>query len=160
MRKIYNFLKLITSAIAVLIFISGTALALLGCYHFIIAWMHVNDGNAYKAGGLIAIELLSTVDILLIAIVLLVFSIGILILFHDPAKLLPVRLPEWLRIKNFMQLKIILWEAILTTLVIGYLTGLAEARLNGDAVHVRHLIIPGGILLISLSLYLLKKGEK
>ncbi len=160
MKNIYGILKIVTGAIAGLVFSAGIVLAFLGGYDFIIAILHVTDTDGHKLSGTIAIGMLSAVDMLMIAIVFLVFSIGILLLFANPVKLLPVRLPEWLRIKNFMQLKIILWEAILTTLVIGYLTGLAEARLNGDAIHVRHLIVPGGILLISLSLYLLKKSEK
>ena len=160
MKKIYDILKMITSFIALLVFAAGIILTLLGVYHFALALRHIKDIAEQRSTGLIAIELLTGVDILLIAIVLLVFSIGILLLFSDPVKLLPVRLPEWLRIKNFMQLKVILWEAILTTLVIGYLTGVAEIKLNGENLHVRNLIVPAGILLISLSLYLLKKSEK
>lgn len=160
MKKIYGILKIITSFIAMLVFTAGIVLTLLGVYHFALALRHIHNMGEHQFPGLMAIELLAGVDILLIAIVLLVFSIGILLLFNDPVKLLPVRLPEWLRIKNFMQLKVILWEAILTTLVIGYLTGVAEIKLNGEELQVRNLIIPAGILLISFSLYLLKKSEK
>ena len=58
-----------------------------------------------------------------------------------------------------MQLKSILWEAILTTLVIAFLTGIARKKINGELVDTEMLILPAGILMIALSLYFLKKGE-
>ncbi|MFT3750035.1 MAG: YqhA family protein [Agriterribacter sp.] len=160
MKNIYELLRMIASCIAVLIFLAGILLVILGCYEFITTLIHAKKEELAVIPGVIAIGLLSAVDILLVAIVLLVFSIGILLLFNDPVKLLPVRLPEWLRVKNFMQLKIILWEAVLTTLVVGYLSGLAEKKFNGEQIRVEHLVLPGGIFLVSLSLYFLKRGEK
>jgi len=59
-----------------------------------------------------------------------------------------------------MELKVILWEAILTTLVVSYLAGLVGSRVREETIRVDSLLIPGGILLISLSLFFLKKGEK
>ena len=56
-------------------------------------------------------------------------------------------------------LKSILWEAILTTLVIAFLTSLAGKKINGEIIDLQMLIVPAGILLIALSLYFLKKGE-
>jgi uncharacterized membrane protein YqhA len=99
------------------------------------------------------------VDLFLIAIVFFVLALGVMLLFVDPDKGFPVNLPHWLRIKNFMELKVILWEAILTTMVIAFLTGLAGKKINGEPVDMQTLIIPGGIFLVSLSLYFLKKGK-
>ena len=70
-----------------------------------------------------------------------------------------MNLPAWLHVKNFVELKIILWEAILTTMVIYYLAGLAEKKINGVEIALDNLILPGAILLIALSLFLLKKHE-
>jgi uncharacterized membrane protein YqhA len=99
------------------------------------------------------------VDLFLVAIVFFVLSLGILVLFNNPDSPLPIRLPEWLRIKNFMQLKVILWEAILTTLVVAYLASLAEKEIQGEEITVQTLVVPGGIFLIALSLFFLKRGE-
>jgi len=52
-----------------------------------------------------------------------------------------------------------LWEAILTTLVVSYLAGLAEKKFDKQLISIYDLILPGAILLIALSLFFLKKGE-
>lgn len=111
--------------------------------------------------GFIAIELLRSVDLFLVAIVLFVFSLGLFVLFFSANdSTFPTKLPPWLRVKDFIQLKVLLWEAILTTLVVSYLAALAERRLNGGELVVGDLIIPGAILLIAVSLFFLKRGER
>ncbi len=158
MKRIFNILKNVISVIALLVLASGLVLTVIGGYEMVMAFTHVGN-EGHKAAGHIAIGLLRAIDMFLIAIVFFVFSIGVLALFHDPETPLPVKLPEWLRIKNFVQLKVILWEAILTTLVVSYLAGTAEDKLKGIQTNIQGLIIPGVILLIALSLYFLKKGE-
>ena len=101
-----------------------------------------------------AIGLLQSIDLFLVAIVFFVFSLGVLILFNNkPETVLPDNLPEWLKIKDFIQLKVILWEAILTTLVISYLAGLAERKLHGSELGLQNLIVPGAILLRSACIF-------
>ena len=58
-----------------------------------------------------------------------------------------------------MQLKVILWEAILTTLVVLYLAVLVEKAVKGLQVGYVDLVVPGAILLLAASIFLLKKGE-
>lgn len=107
-----------------------------------------------------AVSLLRSVDLFLIAIVFFVFSMGVLALFNARKEaVFPTNFPKWLEIRNFIQLKVILWEAILTTLVVSYLAGLAEQRMQGEPLQLQHLIIPSAILLIAISLFFLKKGE-
>lgn len=160
MKRLFNALLIIIKAIAFIVFVSGAIFVILGVYDFFHAFTHL--GNENKAGivGFIAIGLLRSVDLFLVAIVLFVFSLGLLVLFlsKDEAAF-PAKLPTWLRVNDFIELKALLWEAILTTLVVSYLTGLAERRLNGGPLVVYDLIIPGAILLIATSLYLLKKGK-
>ena len=105
------------------------------------------------------IGLLHTVDLFLVAIVFFVLSIGMVVLFADPDKGFPLRLPKWLHVHNFVELKIILWEAILTTLVVYYVAGLAEKKINGEEITINILILPGAVLLIALSLFFVKRGE-
>ena len=159
MRSTFSVLRNIIRAIAILVFVAGVVLTILGILDMAMAFSHIGDTNVHDLPGMLAVGLLKGVDMFLIAIVFFVFSIGVLILFAAPDTPLPVRLPEWLRLKNFMQLKVILWEAILTTMVISFLAGLAEQRLGGHPVTVVHLVIPGCILIISMSLFFLKKGE-
>jgi uncharacterized membrane protein YqhA len=160
MKRIFNLLKLVITAIALLVFAAGVILALLGVFEFFVTFSHLASVDKEHVVGMLATGLLKAIDLFLMAVVFFVFSIGILILFTGPDELLPVVLPEWLQIKKFVELKVILWEAILTSLVISYLSSLAEQRMAGKQLNIFHLIIPGVIFLISLSLFLLKKREK
>ena len=107
-----------------------------------------------------SIGLLHAVDFFLIAIVFYVLALGITLLFHNSDVPFPIKLPDWLRIKDFLHLKIILWEAILTTMVVSYIAHLVEKKISGSETSVNDLIVPGAVLVIALSLYFVKRGEK
>jgi uncharacterized membrane protein YqhA len=158
MKNIYSTVRIIITVLAFLMLLSGIVLTVLGGYEFVLVFSYLTNGVEHAA-RMMAIDLLHAVDLFLVAIVFFVLSLGILVLFNNPDSPLPIRLPEWLRIKNFMQLKIILWEAILTTLVVAYLAMLAEKEIQGEEISVQTLVVPGGIFLIALSLFFLKKGE-
>lgn len=159
MKRIFNILRFCIGVIAVMVLIAGIILTVVGGYDLVMVFAKAADADKHHLANVMAIGLLSAMDLFLIAIVFFVLALGILLLFADPSKELPVALPEWLRVKNFMQLKVIIWEAILTTLVIAFLTGLAGKKINGEVIGIDALIIPGGIILVALSLYFLKKGE-
>lgn len=158
LKRIYRLLNVVINIMAFLVFGAGLVLALLGIYEWATAFTHFNE-NIHHIPGLIGITLLKGVDLFLLAIVFFVFSLGLLLLFNYTEEELPVQLPKWLRIKNFIELKVILWEAILTTLVISYLAKLVELKMEGIEYNVHHLIIPAAILIIAISLFFLKKGE-
>jgi len=159
MKNIFNVLQICIGIIAILVCIAGIILTGVGGYDMVMVFSKVIDADKHHLASLIAIGLLSVIDLFLIAIVFFVLALGIMLLFTDPSKEFPVNLPAWLRVKNFMQLKSILWEAILTTLVIAFLTSLAGKKINGEIIGAEMLVVPAGILLIALSLYFLKKGE-
>ena len=62
--------------------------------------------------------------------------------------------PEWLKVKDFTQLKLILWDTVLTSLVVKFVGDAFRLHGNYDWTLA---IIPVTILLISLSRFLLKK---
>src|SRR5215471_3346099 len=157
MRKTFGAIKIVIGIIAGLVFVSGVILTVIGIYDFAIVFAHL--GEQENIGRLMAIGLLHSVDMFLVAIVFFVLAIGMLILFTNPEATMP-KLPAWLHVKNFMQLKAILWEAILTTLVVAYLAKLAENEIEGKQMTVESLLIPGGVLLIAISLFFLKRAEK
>ena len=159
MRKTFGAVKIIVAGIALLVFASGIILTFIGIYDFVIVFAHLGPGEQSNIGRLMAIGLLHSVDMFLIAIVFFVLAIGMLILFTNPETHMP-KLPAWLHVKNFMELKAILWEAILTTLVVAYLAKLAEGEIEGKQMTVEDLLIPGGVLLIAVSLFFLKRAEK
>ena len=68
------------------------------------------------------LQILKGLDLFLVSIVFMILGLGILKIFvfsHMPF----TDLPDWLNIKNFKELKILLWETILVTLVVFSLTG-------------------------------------
>ena len=157
MRKTFGAIRIVIGIIAGLVFVSGVILTVIGIYDFAIVFAHL--GGQENIGRLMAIGLLHSVDMFLVAIVFFVLAIGMLILFTNPEANMP-KLPTWLHVKNFMQLKAILWEAILTTLVVAYLAKLAEGEIEGKQLTLESLFIPGGVLLIAVSLFFLKRAEK
>ena len=159
MKNIFSTLKFFIGVIAVLVLAAGIVLTALGAFDLVKVIVDIRLADTEHLGKIIAIGLLSVVDLFLIAIVFFVLALGVMLLFMDPDKGFPINLPNWLRIKSFIELKVILWEAILTTLVIAFLTGLAGKKINGEPIDVETLIVPAGIFLISVSLYFLKKGK-
>ena len=161
MKNLFSALQKIVNIIALILFISATILSVLGIYGFIRIFSYLTADSSKIMIVSIAVALLKSVDLFLISIVLFVFSLGIMILFNNkPDSILPVNLPEWLKVKNFMQLKTILWEAILTTILISFVTSVSEKRLDGHEISLEDMLIPVSIFLIALSLHLLKKEEK
>jgi uncharacterized membrane protein YqhA len=160
MKLIFNAIKAVINVVALLVFASGLVLAILGAIDFAKVFFLIGSADPATLRGLMAIGLLHAVDSFLVAIVFFVLSLGFLILFNDPEAQLPIKLPPWLHVHNFMELKGILWEAILTTLVVSHLARLAERIIEGQDLTYRSLIIPGGIFLIALSLFFLKRAEK
>jgi uncharacterized membrane protein YqhA len=160
MRSFFKTLKSIVILIALLVFLSGVVLTVLAIYDFVASFSLIWEKDKHQVVVSIAVAMLRAVDLFLIAIVFYVFSIGLMVLFHSrPDGSLPVILPKWLRVENFMELKVILWEAILTTLVVTFLATLAETKMQGGEINEKELIVPVSVLLFAISLYFLKKGE-
>jgi uncharacterized membrane protein YqhA len=160
MKNMFRIQKVLISIIAYFVLASGIALTGLAAYRFVMAFSHMGSSDAHNIPGKMAIGLLHAVDLFLVAIVFYVLSIGMLILFTDADSGFPIKLPRWLHVESFVELKIILWEAILTALVVDYIAGLAEKKINGEELTIYNLILPGAVLLISLSLFFVKKEGK
>lgn len=102
------------------------------------------------------VYLLNALDMFLVSIVFMIFALGIMKIFthyHLPGQ----DLPAWLKIDSFKELKVLLWETILVTLVVFTLTSLVtiKEKLTWDL-----LVLPVIILLLTASLYLVKKEDK
>ena len=159
MKIMFRVLKALINIIALFVLASGVILTAVGCYNFVIVFSHFGEANAHNASSLMVIGLLHAIDMFLVAIVFYVLAIGMMILFIDQDAKVPLKLPDWLHVKTFVELKIILWEAILTTMVVYYIAGLLEKKINGEVISIHSLILPGAVLLIALSLFFVKKGE-
>ena len=160
MKTLFNLLTIIIIIIVVFFFAAGVFITGLGIYDFSHAFHFFDQSGEHGSVQYATLSLLKAVDLFLLAIVLFVFSFGLMVLFNNKTEqALPQNLPTWLKVKNFIELKVILWEAVLTTLVISYLAYLAELRVEGKAITFQDLTVPGAILLIAVSLFFLKKGE-
>ena len=103
------------------------------------------------------LQLLESLDMFLIALVFLIFALGITKLFHPGfGEKGNNMIPEWLKIKDFTGLKLILWETILISLVVLFVNEVVKADGHFEWTI---LLIPGAIFLLAVSLLLLKKGE-
>ena len=104
------------------------------------------------------INLFEALDIFLIGFLFLIFSMGFSQLFMPKSskfmEVVESITPEWLKVKNFTQLKLILWDTVLTSLVVKFVGDAFRLHGNYDWTLA---IIPVTILLISLSRFLLKK---
>jgi uncharacterized membrane protein YqhA len=103
-----------------------------------------------------AVLILESLDLLLISIVFFILGFGILRIFiiKDESD---EDIPKWLRIHSFMELKALLWETILLTLVVLSFTRIVS---GGETLTLDALILPGVILLLGLALLIVKKSHE
>jgi uncharacterized membrane protein YqhA len=154
-------IRYIVLVIVVLAVVHAIAFLVLGAKVAIGAYAHVLTGGTGAAASVEhtarpGLELLHSLDFMFVAIVFLVLALGFAKLFLvGPKATETMELPTWLRIDSIAELKVLLWETIMLTLVISALseltTGLFE-RLDWSA-----LITPTAILALAFSLYLVKK---
>jgi uncharacterized membrane protein YqhA len=164
MKIIFNSLRFLIILIIALIFISAIFITGLGIVDLWLGISHLwteNQSEHYITTAT-AIGIMEGVDTLLVAVVLFIFSYGLLVIFFSSKDELlnQLNIPTGLRMKSFLDLKIVLWEAALTTLVIGFLIAVADTELHNQEPGIEILYIPIAIALITASLFLIKKDNK
>ncbi|MDH3708908.1 MAG: YqhA family protein [Cyclobacteriaceae bacterium] len=147
-------------AILINIFVGINTLALIfiGIMRTFYAIKHIADVNKlsdhnYRPG----IEIAEAIDVFLIALVFLVFLIGINTLFikyNDEEYLKSI--PKWMRVKDFSQLKLILMEAIIATAFIMFISAFISQL---EEFNWEFLVVPISILLLAISFKVLKWKE-
>jgi uncharacterized membrane protein YqhA len=105
--------------------------------------------------GTPGLAFLESLDMFMVGLVFLIFSLGMMRIFTH-YHVADDKLPGWLRIHSFKELKILLWETVLVTLVIVSVSTLVR---NITALTWHILIIPAMILVLSISLYVMRKEE-
>lgn len=149
-------IRLITTIVVVFTVINAFAYVGIGVFTSIEAFIGIYNGEVHTETRP-GLKILESLDIFLIALVFLIFAIGIAKLFHPNSdETLSGIIPSWLNINNFTELKMILWEAILTTMVVMFASDIVKRDGKFDWTM---LIIPGSIFLLSASMYVLKKAE-
>lgn len=102
------------------------------------------------------VYVLKGLDLFLVSMVFMIFGLGILRIFTHH-KQDEQDLPGWLKIDNFKQLKVLLWETIIVTMVVFCFTEMATSR---TALTLNSLFMPGVILLLTIALALMKRQDK
>lgn len=144
-------------AVIVILFsiVNAIALLVLGVYEAFHAYRDILAGPPWKQGGGPGISIVYSIDIFLVAMVLIVLAVGVGELFiipEDKSDDLPI--PSWMRIKSFLELKLLLWEAVLTVLVVAFL---GHVVAQGEVLNWETIILPASILLLAVSLFIMKK---
>ena len=155
LRQIFSY-RLIAVLIALFILINSIAFTIGGIFLSCKGiYLIVTEGMGTDSHpGLMIME---SVDVFLLALVFMVFAIGIIKLFvPDAHQSITVRSLHWLKIRNFSDLKMLLWEAVLTTLVVFFITGYVHQE---DHIDWKIMILPISILLLSISYFIMKKSE-
>ncbi len=150
--KIVVALPIIFSQLIALIFIG------IGIYYSSKGALGVFSGEVGTA-SYPGLKLLHALDMFLFGFLFIVFSLGFSQLFLPESKLsnaLEGITPNWLQVENFTELKLILWETLLTTLVVMFVEQIFK---NEGHYNWQMALIPVSIFLISLSIFFIRKGE-
>jgi uncharacterized membrane protein YqhA len=107
-----------------------------------------------------SLMLLEAVDSFLLSFVFFIFSFGLYkIFFLSGENESGDKLPKWLRMESIFELKALLWQSVLTTMVVIFLNN-AVITISHNTMSWQFLVLPGSILIISIALYFLKLAEK
>ena len=148
-------------AIIINVFIGLNTLGLIGLgiyrtYHAFQEFRHLDRLGQpdYHPG----IEFAEALDIFMIALVFLVFTIGINSLFirYGDKEFLE-SIPEWMQVKSFTKLKFLVMEAIIATMFIFFVSEFAK---RVDDLGWDFLVLPISIALLAISLKVLMWKSK
>jgi uncharacterized membrane protein YqhA len=140
----------VIGAVIVTTFLNSVAFIGVGVYRSYHAYrMLITEGVEGKPG----IELINSLDIFLIALVFLIMSLGFSKLFYKDFPLFKsIDLP-WLKIDDFFDLKILLWNTVLLSLVVAFAVVAIE---NEGHWEWTMLVVPAAVLLFSLGAKFIK----
>jgi uncharacterized membrane protein YqhA len=144
-------------AIVVISILHSIAFLVMGAFVAVNAYTHLWSDRAAPGMARPGVELLHSLDFLFVSLVLMVLALGIAKLFILNAGAKEIEgLPAWLRIENLSELKVMLWETILTTLLIVGLSDLIRDLFTPLAWTA--LILPLAIFVLAMSLFFIRKA--
>jgi uncharacterized membrane protein YqhA len=147
MEKIY---RVIITIILLFSFLNVVAMLTLNFMRGVHAYTHLFDSENPRPG----LEIMEIVDGLLLVLLLLIMNIGFMKLFLPDSKWSQSLDLPWLKINSFSQLKMLLIETILTTLVIVFATTVIkeDGRLKWNDI-----VLPAAIFLFALTIKSVKE---
>lgn len=148
------------AAVLVVILLTILALALLvlgGVRAYEAVAMFALGPGQWQGADRPGVHIAESVDALLFSLVLLVLAIGTTTLFlgSPTATGDSHPIPAWMKVKSLTELKLLLWEGILLTMVVAAMTDIVT---HISDLRWENLILPTAILTLSASYFLLKRG--
>jgi len=151
-----HFIQLIIKISIVILSLNSVVLLILGAYNLIISLLDfIKAVLKNEPRPHLALEIAHVLETVLIALVMIIFAIGLKVLFildKENNK----NIPQWLQVENFSELKLLLMEAIIASSFIFFITDIIEHQNN---LTWTSLIIPISIFLLSMSFNFLKKTK-
>ncbi|MDD1694807.1 MAG: YqhA family protein [Methanoregula sp.] len=143
---------------SVLMFLSG-ALFVINAYliFFLGRSIAILPGHLSEESAA-SVVLIQSVDAFLLALVLLIFSYGIYVLFIINPEDLNVKLPQWLNIRSISQLKTTLVQVIIVILAVNLIEHVIVV--GSEALKWETLIIPASMVGLALALKLMYTGNE
>jgi uncharacterized membrane protein YqhA len=150
-------LRWLASIVAFVSGIHAIAFVAIGVVRGYEGYRIIAQGPPWEGAHAPGIHIARSIDAFLIAMVFFVFAIGVTILFLVPSGA-PVlqSVPEWMRVKSLSELKFLIWEAILVTLVVACVEAF---MVSGRDLEWTALILPLALLVLSLALFLAKRAS-
>lgn len=112
-------------------------------------WTYIMEPEAERP----LLNALEAVDLFFLALAFFIVAIGLVQLFIGEVPMLKSVSFSWLQIKDFTDLKLLLWYSFLVTILVLFMTQLMRVE-DPDW---KLLILPISILLLSAGAYLVKK---
>ena len=150
--------RFLAAVVVIIVLVHAIGLLVLGATMGYKAYTIMAQGPPWTGEDRPGIHIAESVDALLFAIVLMILALGTANLFltkdphaHDKDT------PMWMRVESFLELKLMLWEAILLVLVMATMTSILP-RL--DHLDLNMLILPGVIVLLAGGLFLVRRSSQ
>ena len=149
----YRIIKIVLFIIVGFVLLNSLFFVGMSVYKSIHAYILLAHGEMDERPGIIIAE---SLDGFMIALFFLIFSMGIARLFLPKSEFIKGYELPWLKIEDFSQLKLILWEVLLTTLFVFFAARILIVENNLDW---NILIIPASVLMLSIAYKLLKQSH-
>ena len=150
MHKIIRF---VIVGIVSIVLLNSLFFVAIAVYKTVHAYVLVVQGKVEERPG---IHIAESLDGFMLALFFLIFSLGVSKLFLPESKFLSNYSLPWLKVNNFSDLKFIMWEVLLTTVLVYFTTKLI---IVGSDLNWNLLIFPSSILMLAVAYKLLKQGH-
>jgi uncharacterized membrane protein YqhA len=153
MEKLFR-MAIIFRIISVFCFIGACFFVLGGVYKFVLGFIHLYNSIAEREWLNPGVDIIEGLDSFMVALLFVIFAYGIYRIFilHDADD---SKFPSWLHVRSFSELKLLLWETTVVTLIIFSVTIVVHSEKSGWD----QLIVPSIILMLSIAYFLTVKSK-